>query len=83
MNTNQVTLTAEAPSYAPDGSRGYFLSVTRRSTVSGWIKVENDGCAVYATLDSAPWQRVGTVSSPAELTPTWIAEHTAAILRPF
>lgn len=53
MNSTSATLTAKAPSYAPDGSQGYFLTVTReRRRATGWI-------------------------------PAWIAEHTAAVLRPF
>jgi hypothetical protein len=83
MNTTEVTLTATAPSYAPDGSQGYHLNVSRGSRVSGWIHVGDDSRTVYATIDRAPWQHVGTVASPAELTPAWIAEHAAAILRPF
>ena len=87
MKTKQVTLTAVPPTYASDGSLGYLLKVTRNGQpggrVSGWIYVGDDGRTVYATLDQAPWCRVGTVGSPAELTPAWIARRTAAILRPF
>lgn len=83
MNTTEVTLTAEPPSYAPDGSHGYFLSVTRGSRVTGWIRVGDDSRTVYATLDRAAWQAVGTVAAPSELTPAWIAEHADAILRSF
>lgn len=83
MNTTETSLTAEPPSYAPDGSRGYFLSATRGGRVTGWIHVGDDGSTVFATIDRAPWWRVGTVASPAELTPAWIAEHADAILRSF
>ncbi len=83
MNTNGATLTATPPSYAPDGSRGYFLSVTRGGHVSGWIHAGDDGRTVYATIDRAPRRRVGSVASPAELTPAWVAEHADEILRSF
>jgi hypothetical protein len=78
--TNAVTLTAELPDYAPDGSRGYCLTATRGWRMSGWIDVGTDGSTVYATIDRAPWRRVGTVASRAELTPAWIAEHAKPIL---
>jgi hypothetical protein len=74
---------AEPPSYAPDGSRGYFLAVTGRVRLTGWIRVGDDGRTLYSTIDRAPWRPVGTVTSPAELTPAWVTEHAAAILRPF
>jgi hypothetical protein len=83
MNATNVTLTAVAPHYATDGSRGYFLYVTRGRRALGWIRVGDDNRTVYATLERAPWEPVGTVAAPAELTPTWIAEHADAILRPF
>jgi hypothetical protein len=83
MNATEVTLIAEPPTYAPDGSRGYFLYVTGGRRALGWIHIGDDSRTVYATIDRAPWQPVGTVVSPAELTPAWIAEHAAAILRPF
>ncbi|MGW4528893.1 hypothetical protein [Amycolatopsis sp. NPDC004378] len=83
MNNTEVTLTAEPPRYAPDGSRGYFLSVTGGRRITGWIRVGDDSRTVYATLDRAPWQAVATVADPAELTSAWIAEHADAIVRPF
>lgn len=83
MNATEVTLTVEPPRYALDGSSGYFLCVTGGRRALGWIRVEEDGRTVFATLNRAPWEAVGTVASPAELTPGWVAEHAAAILRPF
>lgn len=78
-----ATLTAEAPRYATDGSRGYYLSATNGHwVVDGWIYAEDDG-AVYATIDRARWQRVGTTASPTELTLAWIADHAGEILQPF
>lgn len=82
MNSSGSKLTVEPPHYALDGSRGYFLYVTGMRRALGWIYAEDDG-TVYATLDRAPWQQVGTVAERAELSPSWIAEHRAAILRPF
>jgi hypothetical protein len=79
--TATTAITATAPDYAPDGSRGYFLEVTRGWRVTGWIYAE--GHTVYATIDRAPWQHVGTVASPAELTPAWVAKHAEAIVKPF
>ncbi|OHU47325.1 hypothetical protein BKG82_27115 [Mycobacteroides chelonae] len=76
-------IAAEAPSYAPDGSRGYMLRVTdENGTVNGWIQVGDDGAAVYVSIDRAPWRQVGTVASRAELNLIWIAEHAEAILQP-
>lgn len=83
MNTIHATLTAGAPSYAADGSHGYLLTVTNGWRATGWIYTGDDGHTVYATVDRAPWQRVGTVASPAQLTPAWIADHADAILRRF
>lgn len=81
---NQATLTVEAPVDALDGSRRYLLRIVKGGgRVSGWIRVGDDGRSVYATIDRAAWQHVGTVAKPEELTPAWIAEHTEAILRPF
>lgn len=82
MNATDVTLIAEPPHYALDGSRGYFLYVFGRSTL-GWIQVGDDNRTVYATLNRAPWEPVGTVAAPAELTPSWITEHAVEILQPF
>lgn len=77
------TITATAPSYAPDGARGYSLTVAHGFRVTGWIRTGDDGSTVYATIDGAPWRSVGTVISPSALTPAWVAEHTDAILQPF
>ncbi|SIC20043.1 hypothetical protein [Mycobacteroides abscessus] len=77
------TLAATAPSYAPDGSRGYHLAMTADGPASGWIYVADNGHAVYATIDRAPWRSVGNVAAPADLTPAWITENTDAILRQF
>ena len=73
-------ITAEAPSYAPDGSRGYILTITGESTVSGWIRVGDDGRTVYATVDHAPWKPVGSITTPTELTPSWVADHADNIV---
>ncbi|MCV7286004.1 hypothetical protein H7J87_11750 [Mycolicibacterium wolinskyi] len=83
-----ATISAQAPSYAPDGSQGYCLTVTGERpasgwTVSGWIHVGDDGRTVYASIDGAPSQSVGTVASPAELTIDWIDRHADEIQRPF
>src|SRR3954451_20849856 len=83
MATTRGTLAAELPSYAPDGSQGYFLSVTRTAHVGGWIYVAKDGRTVYATIGGAALRCIGTVTSPGELTPTWITEHADAILGAF
>ncbi|MFV8142267.1 hypothetical protein ACNQR7_32270 [Mycolicibacterium senegalense] len=83
MNTSGTTLTAQAPDYALDGSQGYLLAVSRGWRASGWIYVGDDGRTVRAAIDGAGWQQVGTVSTPSELTPDWVAEHAEAILRPF
>lgn len=83
MKAAGVTLTARAPEYARDGSQGYFLEARCPSRMTGWIHVAKDGRTVYATLDRTPWQNVGTVDSPAELTPAWITEHAAEILQTF
>lgn len=73
-------LVARPPVYAPDGSRGYFLTTGR---VSGWVKVGDDGRTVYATLDRAAWRSVGSVESAAELTREWVTDHADAILARF
>ncbi len=83
-----ATITAQAPSYATDGSQGYCLTVcgdrsTTGWTASGWIRVGDDGRTVYATIGAAGWRRVGTVSSPGDLTTDWIAQHANEIQRPF
>lgn len=83
-----ATIKAQAPSYAADGSQGYQLIVTGERpatgwTVSGWIRVGDNGRTVYASIDGAPSQPVGTVASPAELTIDWIDQHADEIQRPF
>lgn len=77
------TITATAPTYAPDGSHGYHLAVTANGRASGWIYVADNGHTVYATIDRAPWRSVGTVATPADLSPDWITENTGAILHQF
>ncbi|MGJ6127128.1 hypothetical protein QN239_31575 [Mycolicibacterium sp. Y3] len=74
-------ITAEAPSYAPDGSRGYILTIAGAAKLSGWIRVGDDGHTVLATVDHAPWKPVGTVDAPAELTPNWVKDHADSIIR--
>lgn len=75
----QPTITAEAPSYAPDGSAGYLLTICNGYRLTGWIHVGDDGHTVYVSIDRESWRPVGTVTSPTELTPQWIAEHADAI----
>lgn len=82
MNTS-ATIVAEAPTYAPDGSHGYFLTVTNGWRATGWIYTGDDGHTVYATIDRAPWRPVGTVTSPTELTAAWIAQHATTLLQAF
>lgn len=74
------TVSAQAPSYAPDGSRGYILTIAAQTTTTGWIRVGDDGHTVYATVDHAPWKPVGTVATPADLSPAWVHDHTDHIL---
>lgn len=83
-----ATIRAQAPEYAGDGSQGYHLVVTGERpatswTVSGWIRVGDDGRTVYASIDGAPSRPVGTVASPAELTIDWVEQHAEEIQRPF
>lgn len=83
-----ATITAQAPSYATDGSQGYELTVAGGRpatgwTVSGWIRVGDDGRTVYASIDGAGWRTVGMVASPADLTIEWIGQHTDEIQRQF
>lgn len=80
---SNATITAQAPNYALDGSRGYALDITRGWHATGWIRTSDDGHTVYATIAGAPWRSVGTVTTPAELTPAWIADNSHAILQSF
>ncbi|MFA4085250.1 hypothetical protein ONA92_26510 [Mycobacteroides salmoniphilum] len=76
-------ITATAPSYAPDGSRGYHLAVTDSWRASGWIYVADNGHTVYATIDHALSRSVGIVAARTDLTPVWISENADAILHQF
>jgi hypothetical protein len=83
VNPKGITLTARPPRHAPDRARGdFFLTLTGRVRASGWIYATDDG-TVYATIDRAPWQRVGRVTSRAALTPDWIARNAHYILCSF
>lgn len=74
-----ATVSAEAPSYAADGSRGYTLTITDGPRhITGWIRIGDDGHTVYCTIDGAPWRPVGSVDNV--LTPAWVATHADAIL---
>lgn len=79
---SNATITAQAPSYATDGSHGFFLEAPTASgnRVTGWIRTGDDARTVYASIDGGSWRGVGVVDSPAELTTAWIAEHADTIL---
>lgn len=84
-----------APSYAPDGSRGYAITIVRDWTdrngatgqhvLHGWIDrasgEQPSTCRVLATIDHYPWEFVTkSPVSDTEWSAQWVFDHASDIV---